>query len=152
MSSLGLYLFAGAFLYWIPGELRKISIKHKSLGPCHPIMARSNGPGRRIIGMQAKGKKGRPGENNSANNTKQITGTTYCIHWPSIIEPRVRPAALRVFGISNNAPILSRKSFLRSRPLLRSLSISSKSSYRSFHRAFDQTRERFLETFFVPLF
>lgn len=62
MSGPGLYLFAGAFLYWISGELRKISIKHKSTGPCHPIMARSDGPGRRIIGMAAKGKKGSPEE------------------------------------------------------------------------------------------
>lgn len=58
MSGPGLYLFAGAFLYWISGELRKISIKHKSVGPCHPIMARSDSPGRRIIGMAAKGKRG----------------------------------------------------------------------------------------------
>lgn len=61
MSSPGLYLFAGAFLYWIPVELRKISIKHKSAGPCHPIMARSNGPGHRIIGMGDKrGKRDGP--------------------------------------------------------------------------------------------
>lgn len=65
-------------------------------------MARSNGLGRRIIGMEAEGKKGAAVENNSADNTKQIAGTTYRIRWPDIIEPLVRPAVLRVFGISNN--------------------------------------------------
>jgi len=45
MSSLELYLFASMHLYWILGELRKISIKHKSAGPCHPIMAEIGCPG-----------------------------------------------------------------------------------------------------------
>lgn len=45
MSGLELYLFAGAPLYWISRELRKISIKHKSAGPCHPIMVEIGCPG-----------------------------------------------------------------------------------------------------------
>lgn len=80
-------------LYWISRELRKISIKHKSAGPCHPIMARSVAPGRGVIGTKAGGRvskrekerdreEGREDfvENNTANNTKQIAGATYRIY------------------------------------------------------------------------
>lgn len=80
-------------LYWIPGELRKISIKHKSLGPCHPIMARDrSGPGRRIIGIVERKEGRNRWKTIGANNTKQIT---FDIQLTVIIEPQLRPIVAR---------------------------------------------------------
>lgn len=110
MSDPELYLLAGAPLYRILGELRKISIKHKSAVPCHPIMARSVAPGVRSNWdeggrREGGGKVGGPvgerdfGENNTANNTKQIAGTTYRIHHVRVIGARVEQATS--YAISN---------------------------------------------------